>query len=509
MGKLSHGILGPLSQSVGMVTGASFKGKATLRRKSSGGVNPRTESQQQNRSAFSDASEYCRLHRSEIIEQEGFREKKGVTIWNQMISWYLAGGRLTPSGPSLQPVTIAGETYNEVINYEVKDTANPDIVVVPLSLFTSASWDSYQLRVLGAAQGSEYITCDYAAVGQLVGENVETTFYNLRSGLVHRLNVPGRQVIFQLELYNSNTRERLNTQFVMTGQAGQELFAEEVQPVSMDSVAIGLQEYGTVDIQGGSIVVEVDESWEPWQNTLYASLSKPAIQLVTERGAGYFSGRLENSVDSQEGLVVGMVLTPGQSETNVELSHSYEWALKYAIILMNNLDMYTGPAGMFEGCIGRVCFVWRNGWGYSVQHYTKTLKSAMQSWSMSTRLTDASYSNGVATIQYQFETISAAAASIETTQIAKLCAWPLWRGNQQAVAASWTKDNVQESVGSLKTSVSENNVRAILTVGDGFDPAQHVGESYLVTAEGTLGAQAGSWTLRQPLKLEIYIKWAQ
>lgn len=98
MGKISQGILGPLSQSIGGVTGASVKGRPTLRRKSSGGVNPRTQAQQESRGAFSEASEYCRENRDAIIAQENFKEKKGVTIWNQMMSWYMAGGRLNPSG---------------------------------------------------------------------------------------------------------------------------------------------------------------------------------------------------------------------------------------------------------------------------------------------------------------------------------------------------------------------------------------------------------------------------
>lgn len=115
MGKIHMGILGPLSQSVGHVTGASVKGKATLRRKSSGGVNPRTEKQVESRSAFGEASEYCREHRAEIIEYCGFREKKGLTIWNQMIRWYLDGGRLPEVGPYLRDIVLGGNTYKEVM----------------------------------------------------------------------------------------------------------------------------------------------------------------------------------------------------------------------------------------------------------------------------------------------------------------------------------------------------------------------------------------------------------
>lgn len=114
MGKIPMGILGPLSQSIGSVTGASNKGRPTLRRKSDGGVNPRTAAQVERRSAFAEASEYCRENRDAIIAQEQFREKKGLTIWNQMISWYMAGGRLTPSGRR-----VVEETYGqyEVLRY--------------------------------------------------------------------------------------------------------------------------------------------------------------------------------------------------------------------------------------------------------------------------------------------------------------------------------------------------------------------------------------------------------
>lgn len=94
MGKIPQGILGALSSSVGKMTGAVVKGRPTLRRKSNGGSNPQTESQQANRGAFAEASEYCRTNRAAIVEYLNLKEKKGVSIWNQMVSWYLAGGRL-------------------------------------------------------------------------------------------------------------------------------------------------------------------------------------------------------------------------------------------------------------------------------------------------------------------------------------------------------------------------------------------------------------------------------
>lgn len=147
MGKISMGILGPLSQSIGGVTGASFKGKATLRRKSSGGVNPRTEAQQEKRSAFGEASEYCRENRAAIIEYCGFKEKKGVTIWNQMMSWYMAGGRLPEHDTELIPVTLGGETYNELMYWDTTSERGIKTILLPPALFDNQEVTQVQINV--------------------------------------------------------------------------------------------------------------------------------------------------------------------------------------------------------------------------------------------------------------------------------------------------------------------------------------------------------------------------
>lgn len=94
MGKIHQGILGSLSSSVGMVTGAVVKGRPTIRRKVTAPVNPNTAAQQQKRSAFGEASAYCRENWKAILAYCEFKERKGRTIWNQAVSWYLAGGRL-------------------------------------------------------------------------------------------------------------------------------------------------------------------------------------------------------------------------------------------------------------------------------------------------------------------------------------------------------------------------------------------------------------------------------
>lgn len=147
MGKITMGILGPLSQSIGGVTGASFKGKATLRRKSSGGVNPRTEAQQEKRSAFGEASEYCRENKAAIIEYCGFKEKKGVTIWNQMVSWYMAGGRLPAHETELIPVTLGGETYNELMYWDTVTNDGTKTILLPPMLFENQEVTQVQINV--------------------------------------------------------------------------------------------------------------------------------------------------------------------------------------------------------------------------------------------------------------------------------------------------------------------------------------------------------------------------
>lgn len=147
MGKITMGILGPLSQSIGGVTGASFKGKATLRRKSSGGVNPRTEAQQEKRSAFGEASEYCRENRAAIIEYCGFKEKKGVTIWNQMMSWFMAGGRLPGHDTELIPVTLGGQTYNELMYWDTTSERGVKTILLPPMLFENQEVTKVQISV--------------------------------------------------------------------------------------------------------------------------------------------------------------------------------------------------------------------------------------------------------------------------------------------------------------------------------------------------------------------------
>lgn len=147
MGKISQGILGPLSQSIGGVTGASVKGRPTLRRKSSGGVNPRTQAQQESRGAFSEASEYCRENRDAIIAQENFKEKKGVTIWNQMMSWYMAGGRLNPSGRRVEEETYGNFEVLRYYGWEPEIVDGKPSLVFPLDL----------IPVEGVNQASGYV----------------------------------------------------------------------------------------------------------------------------------------------------------------------------------------------------------------------------------------------------------------------------------------------------------------------------------------------------------------
>lgn len=110
MGKINQGILGSLSSSVGMVTGAVVKGRPTLRRKVTKIVNPNSDGQQQVRSAFGEASAYCRENWDAILAYCDFKEKKGKTIWNQAVSWYLAGGRLPATGKQMH-----GYLYNDTL----------------------------------------------------------------------------------------------------------------------------------------------------------------------------------------------------------------------------------------------------------------------------------------------------------------------------------------------------------------------------------------------------------
>ena len=155
MGKIPMGILGPLSQSVGSVTGASNKGRPTLRRKSDGGVNPRTAAQVEKRSAFAEASEYCRENRDAIIAQEHFKEKKGLTIWNQMMSWYMAGGRLTPTGPQYIDDTFNGHSVKRLLNWEHRQGTMGLEAGLPLEGIAPAEYSSIYVSVTGQLWGGE------------------------------------------------------------------------------------------------------------------------------------------------------------------------------------------------------------------------------------------------------------------------------------------------------------------------------------------------------------------
>ena len=99
MGKIFSGILGPLSQSVGSVTGAPSFGRPVLRRKSNGGTNPRTAAQTAQRTRLQEASEYCRVNKAEILDYLGLTEVKGMTLWQQMVKWRMNGGSLPSAGP--------------------------------------------------------------------------------------------------------------------------------------------------------------------------------------------------------------------------------------------------------------------------------------------------------------------------------------------------------------------------------------------------------------------------
>lgn len=111
MGKINQGILGSLSSSVGMVTGAVVKGRPTLRRKVTKIVNPNTDGQQQVRSAFGEASAYCRENWDAILAYCDFKEQKGKTIWNQAVAWYLAGGRLPQAKKRMHYYTYRGKDW--------------------------------------------------------------------------------------------------------------------------------------------------------------------------------------------------------------------------------------------------------------------------------------------------------------------------------------------------------------------------------------------------------------
>ena len=155
MGKIPMGILGPLSQSVGSVTGASNKGRPTLRRKSDGGVNPRTAAQVEKRSAFAEASEYCRENRDAIIAQEHFKEKKGLTIWNQMMSWYMAGGRLTPTGPQYIDDTFDGSPVKRLLNWQSRQGTWGIEAGLPLEGIAPAEYSSIYVNVVNQLWGGE------------------------------------------------------------------------------------------------------------------------------------------------------------------------------------------------------------------------------------------------------------------------------------------------------------------------------------------------------------------
>ena len=220
MGKIPMGILGPLSQSVGSVTGASNKGRPTLRRKSDGGVNPRTAAQVEKRSAFAEASEYCRENRDAIIEQEHFKEKKGVTIWNQMMSWYMAGGRLTPPAPVMPKITLGGVEYDWYRNYGVPNTDYAKEAGIDPGVFGVSGVAGYKLTILDTWDDESHHvgeSAEMAGIEQWTG--VISLLFNA-SERWHVLNVTGWYQVLKLEFYDENDVLLQENVFVLAGNDG-------------------------------------------------------------------------------------------------------------------------------------------------------------------------------------------------------------------------------------------------------------------------------------------------
>lgn len=509
MGKLSYGILGPLSQSVGRVTGASYKGKATLRRKSSGGVNPRTEEQQANRSVFSEASEYCRQNRDAIITQEGFKERKGVTIWNQMMSWYLAGGRLTPAGPHLQPVVIGGETYNELVGYHVSDPSNPDIVTIPLEVFSQETWTSYTLRVMKVYQGQDSTDCDYATVGVLDGENVIFTFRNLYQGLVHRLNVTGRQVVFQLELYNRTTRQKLNTMFVMTGMAGDVEYTTEVQPVSTASLAQALGVLGSVTTSAAGLVVATGESVDFVPEEDILSVSGSVYDAIYQRGTQYCTLTMCNEAGGQPSIIDGMSMAVDGNGYEITVSDTTEARKNWSRILLRYVNFAFGPGSYVEGSIMAVNFMVENSWGASVQEAVVPLKDVLDEWGFVDTLEDAVWDNGTVVLTSKAQEMPSNAQDVSWGKDPCVFAWPIRMGQSQGLTTELKSGNTVVCGFKIKATGAQDGVTLNGVVTDQGTLSQYVGYNLVAEGTGVIGGLPGGWSLQIPLKVVANVSITQ
>lgn len=260
MGKISQGILGPLSQSIGGVTGASVKGRPTLRRKSSGGVNPRTQAQQQSRGAFSEASEYCRENRDAIIAQENFREKKGVTIWNQMMSWYMAGGRLAPTGPSLIDDTWNGSAVKRLIGYDFETSDIGGGMVVPLSVFDNASAVGATVTARETFCAEEYGTVIASIFVRVSDGKLYFEPVNSVGTFLACPQVPGFGVRYSVALKDVNNQTIETVSMVAYADDCTEDFSGNGQARTLAELATYLGTIGTYGTFSGGPAVSIAES---------------------------------------------------------------------------------------------------------------------------------------------------------------------------------------------------------------------------------------------------------
>ena len=265
------GILGPLSQSVGSVTGASVKGRPTLRRKSSGGVNPRTEAQQEKRSAFAEASEYCRENRDAIIAQEHFKEKKGVTIWNQMMSWYMAGGRLAPTGPYLSSVNLGDVDYDWIRNWDLMPESDKAYLNIPWDLIAPAGTYRALVRFKASWVGEDVVTANSSYTQYADSLTHHTSWQSNDPNYNYALNKVGCYNVYQFVFYDTSSNVLDEHYYVFLAGDGNGHYSDEVPALTMAEYVNELSQYGRLEyISGRPMVVSGDMVNPADKNNSYA-----------------------------------------------------------------------------------------------------------------------------------------------------------------------------------------------------------------------------------------------